>query len=300
MGNTQMKSEMKTWAVSQRVSMNHDRLIELRDACFQETKPDADALSRQQLRKCLEKTGVSYDPDGEIILDLFTMWDVEDIDLVPQVSFLHSLCPLMCEKNETLRSFLRSTLEFHDVGRTGYVGQADLILILESLNRTISLLGDSPLSKKRIYNMVYEVVGSTALLGKRNTSKHMSHIDVVNMLAFDPWIRKLLSQQSTKELHVTFSPTVDTEAAPAKAQSDDVPLNEVSKSILRHRPSHSSGGIKLTSSEDSDGIWGAGHPGYLQNYHEAVVDPENVPILDGEAQCILGLSVLCLPILLAL
>eukprot|EP00527_Entomoneis_sp_CCMP2396_P000566 CAMPEP_0198150432 /NCGR_PEP_ID=MMETSP1443-20131203/50914_1 /TAXON_ID=186043 /ORGANISM="Entomoneis sp., Strain CCMP2396" /LENGTH=80 /DNA_ID=CAMNT_0043815729 /DNA_START=18 /DNA_END=257 /DNA_ORIENTATION=+ len=80
MGNTQMKSEMKTWAVSQRVSMNHDRLIELRDACFQETKPDADALSRQQLRKCLEKTGVSYDPDGEIILDLFTMWDVEDID----------------------------------------------------------------------------------------------------------------------------------------------------------------------------------------------------------------------------
>jgi len=132
MGNAVGKSKMNTWAVSNRVSMNHDRLTELRNACFEETRDPLAPLTRSQLRKCLEKTSISYSPDGEFVLDLFTMWDVSVEDQVEQVPFLLGLCPLACEESETLTSFLRFALGLLDVENTGFIIEPDLLLALKS------------------------------------------------------------------------------------------------------------------------------------------------------------------------
>uniref|UniRef100_A0A7S2YNV2 EF-hand domain-containing protein n=1 Tax=Entomoneis paludosa TaxID=265537 RepID=A0A7S2YNV2_9STRA len=305
MGNTVGKSEMKTWAVSQRVHMDHDRMVELRDACLLVTKSPSVPLTRLQLRQCLEKTGVSFAPDGEIILDLFTMWDVNHLDQVPQVPFLLSLCPLACQPEETLRSFLRFVLEFQDVEKTGFIVEKDLIQVLETVNTTVSLLGDSPLSKKRIYNVTYEVVGSTALIGKESAGEKMSLNDVVNVLAFDPSIRKCLSQDRTKR-RVTFCPELQDETEDRDASTSSLRLDSSSteeemtpREMIAHEPPSDS----LRERANSDETWEAEHPGYprFTETDETVSSDTPKPnLLDIEAQCILGMGVVCLPMLLVL
>jgi len=321
---------MKTWAVSQRVHMDHDRMVELRDACLLVTKSPSVPLTRLQLRQCLEKTGVSFAPDGEIILDLFTMWDVNHLDQVPQVPFLLSLCPLACQPEETLRSFLRFVLEFQDVEKTGFIVEKDLIQVLESkckslvmittyhffiltrllhlvpaVNTTVSLLGDSPLSKKRIYNVTYEVVGSTALIGKESAGEKMSLNDVVNVLAFDPSIRKCLSQDRTKR-RVTFCPELQDETEDRDASTSSLRLDSSSteeemtpREMIAHEPPSDS----LRERANSDETWEAEHPGYprFTETDETVSSDTPKPnLLDIEAQCILGMGVVCLPMLLVL
>lgn len=131
MGNTK-SSELCVWAVSQQMTMNYKQLKELRDVCFLESNGRSFMLSRQQLRTCLEKAAISAAPDGEIILDLFTMWDVDGTDTINMYYFLNGLCPLAVGKGETLRSFLRFVLEFNDVDETGKIRQAVLQQVFES------------------------------------------------------------------------------------------------------------------------------------------------------------------------
>ena len=230
MGNT--KSELCVWAVSQQMTLNYNQLKELRDVCLRESNGRSFMLSRQQLRTCLEKAAISAAPDGEIILDLFTMWDVDGTDTINMYYFLNGLCPLAVGKEETLRGFLRFVLEFNDVDNGGKIRQAVLQQVLEStfqeimtqenhsqcsmmigflhlysfapsgMNATISLLGDTALSQKSLFQIVAGVVGSSnELFGKSSTMDGIAHTHVVRVLAFDPCVQKLVGQKHSTTDH---------------------------------------------------------------------------------------------------
>lgn len=68
--------------------------------------------------------------------------------------------------------------------------------IFSGMNATISLLGDTALSQKSLFQIVAGVVGSSnELFGKSSTIDGIAHAHVVRVLAFDPYIQKLITQK---------------------------------------------------------------------------------------------------------
>jgi len=287
---------MNTWAVSNRVSMNHDRLTELRNACFEETRDPLAPLTRSQLRKCLEKTSISYSPDGEFVLDLFTMWDVSVEDQVEQVPFLLGLCPLACEESETLTSFLRFALGLLDVENTGFIIEPDLLLALKSLNTTVSLMGDMGLSDNRIHTMVNEVVLSTSLIDKESTRQILSINDVVSVLVFDPRLQRVLSQEESYNHRVSNV---------SEEKVNDLQNGTSLRVALDDCDSSYEDLLALRSpSANSEETWEGEHPGFprfTQIENEKAATTASTRNIEEDASCMMvSLGVVCLPMLLVL
>mmetsp|Transcript_1384 Transcript_1384/g.1867 ORF Transcript_1384/g.1867 Transcript_1384/m.1867 type:complete len:207 (+) Transcript_1384:1-621(+) len=133
---------------------------------------------------------------------------MKDTGDVPVMAFLISLCPLACRRNDTFRSFFSFTLEFFDLDESGFIMKNDLVMILESLNLTVSFLGDKALADKQIQKIVQEMHESMSLIQKKERIRKLSHDDVVTMLAIEPWIRKVLAQKLDKKRRVKFAPSV--------------------------------------------------------------------------------------------
>ncbi|KAL7572231.1 hypothetical protein ACA910_011761 [Epithemia clementina (nom. ined.)] len=138
------------------------------------------------------------------------MWDENDSDDIPTMAFLISLCPLACDSAYTSRTFFQFVMEFHDVQETRRLSPMDLIMILESLNKTIFFLGDEALDGSQIKQIVLEIVQSMSIVHNHAAGKDflLPLDDVVTMLAVDPSIRKLLAQKLKTKHRVSFAPHV--------------------------------------------------------------------------------------------
>ena len=83
--------------------------------------------------------------DYDVILDLYTIWDMFGTEQVPTLNFVTSLSILACQEDDSLRSFLQLALDVYDVQESGTVTGDDLIKILQStyfLEKIVQILFD--------------------------------------------------------------------------------------------------------------------------------------------------------------
>ena len=70
--------------------------------------------------------------DYNVILDLYTIWDMFGTEQVSLLNFMIGLVPLACQGQDNLRSILQLALELYDVEETGTVTAANLMKVLQS------------------------------------------------------------------------------------------------------------------------------------------------------------------------
>mmetsp|Transcript_20029 Transcript_20029/g.25808 ORF Transcript_20029/g.25808 Transcript_20029/m.25808 type:complete len:271 (+) Transcript_20029:115-927(+) len=208
MGNAAGKNDsgMKTTALASYMTFDRRHCIQLRNSALELTDPNTPYLSVKVLMHCLELVGVEAKPDAEIILDLYTMWDIKGDGRVPLMPFFVGLCPLSCQPNETFRSVLRFVFSLADLRGRGEIDSEELFVILKSLNCTISYLGDGFLRSQIIYKIAQDAVESIECT--RPHSSGLRNQDVVNIIAAEPLILNVIGQRKPRRTRSSGASTV--------------------------------------------------------------------------------------------
>ena len=128
----QETTRLKTWAIAGYISIDRDQCLRLRNSCLRWTDPSSPHLSRHTLEYAIQVSKIVQRPDAEIIMDLYTMWDVRGDGSVPLLPFFVGLSPLACHGDESFRAVLRYALQIAHVTDKRYIDRNELYVVLKS------------------------------------------------------------------------------------------------------------------------------------------------------------------------
>ena len=126
------KVGMKTTALGSQMTFDRKLCIRLRNSALGLTAPTNPHLSRKVLSDSLQIANIDLFPDSEVIMDVYTMWDVRGDERVPLIPFFIGLCPLACQPTETFRAVLRFAISIANLRGRSDISSHTLYIVLKS------------------------------------------------------------------------------------------------------------------------------------------------------------------------
>lgn len=234
------KVGMKTTALGSQMTFDRKLCIRLRNSALGLTAPTNPHLSRKVLSDSLQIANIDLFPDSEVIMDLYTMWDVRGDERVPLIPFFIGLCPLACQPTETFRAVLRFAISIANLRGRSDISSHTLYIVLKSmdllsattkvsksrnhthhnnlpfsssksgLNCTVSYIGDSFLRSATLRDIV-EHAAKCAVDTTRHRSGSKERLCsklVIEMVAKEPVIVNILAQRTARiHINTTSNPS---------------------------------------------------------------------------------------------
>ncbi len=158
MGNNASNSSdrMAISAMSHMMNITKPQLIQLRDKCISVSIKDGTTASGYKLLRgnflqAMKDSGVSIEPDYQVLEKLFTMWDRNSYG-VDTLTFFAGISPLASVMDVDTK--LKFAIEVFDHDKTGRASRISLIRILQAINVTASYFGDKVLVPRQIVAIV--------------------------------------------------------------------------------------------------------------------------------------------------
>jgi Ca2+-binding EF-hand superfamily protein len=129
MGNSQSGDCLFTAAVAKYMHLTKHQVILLQAATARRAK--GASIKRKLFMRALDEVNVSKEPDRDILINLFTMWDLSGTGRVPAHEFIVGLSPLACG-GESISTILSFALQIMDLEGNGRVSASEALVMLKS------------------------------------------------------------------------------------------------------------------------------------------------------------------------
>ena len=124
---------MATAAVAKKLHLTKHQVIVLHETMIRRAKGGdvPGSIKRKHFYRALEEADIFDEPDREILMLLFTMWDISGTNRVPAHEFVVGITPLACG-GDSISTVLSFALQIKDRKGEGKISPSEMMVLLKS------------------------------------------------------------------------------------------------------------------------------------------------------------------------